>query len=352
MIIFSVNMIRVMIWEINKILNNIDEQKWKKLNKEDKTKVILELQILIAITYLIHLHLSGLPIKNQLHLLLKYYESEPIAFFPLTKYEVIELFFRFQPLIPIILYVNYVNQLQEDNQLQKDNKTKKRKLNTKKKSKRNKSMKGGYLFMLTSRGEKPIRGVDMEKFLEQMDEAVQSISYLPSSGPPAEGEQPNTYNAFALLYFLARNQQMNAAAYAMPYVGDYLNVFSRSTGARKPRGAMRSVNTMKYTNLLTLWSNLQKQYNKSESKKTMNEEFSDNYENFVKKYMGRKELREKKNEYQNYVEQLQKYKEKNDIEKKLFDAYEKAHPPKKDFMDKYGSLMSTLDQITMITSMI
>jgi hypothetical protein len=299
---------------------------------------------------LIHLHLSGLPLNRQLKLLLKYYEKEPVAFYPLQKRDVIELFFRFQPLIPIFLYVNYIGQIHHQKvSKQKSLKTKSSKsmksMKSLKKSKSTKSMKGGYLFMLTSRGEQPIRGVDMEEFLAKMDEAVQSVSYLPSAGPPEEGEQPNTYNAFALLYFLARNQHMNASFYAMPYIGDYVNIFSSGKG---PRGS----GTMKYSTLLRLWSSLQKEQAKADNRKTVNEEYSQNYENFVKEYMGRKEFRENQEDYKKYLDQLQTYKEKNDIEKKLFEAYEKKNPPKKDFVDKYGNIMSTLDQISMITSMI
>lgn len=333
-----------MIWETTKILESIDKTKWKKMTKSEKMNMIIELQILIAINYLIHLHLSKLPINKQLKLLLVYYEKEPLAFYPLQKIDVIELFFRFQPLIPVFLYINYIVDL-------KKTKNSKRKLIDPKKSKsKSKSMKGGYLFMLTSRGEKPIRGVDMENFLTKMDESVETISYLPSSGPPniENGEVPNTYNGFALLYYLARNQPSKAMMYSTPFAGDYLNIFSTNKGSQNRRIG----STRKYTDLLRSWSDLQKEAEKSNKKQSMNEEFMGNYEKFVKQYMGQKEFREKHDDYQQYLEQMQKYKEKNNIETKLFDAYNKAYPAKKDFVDKYGSAMSTLDHISMIAGMI
>ena len=100
-----------MIWEINKIIQTIDKDKWNRLSKQERLNLLYKIQILTAINYLIHLHISQLPLEKQLKLLLNYYHHEPDAFYPLQEVDVIELFFRFQPLIPVFLYINYVGQM-------------------------------------------------------------------------------------------------------------------------------------------------------------------------------------------------------------------------------------------------
>ena len=321
-----------MIWEINKIFQMIDKKKWNKLSDKQQKQFIIQIKIWVAINYIIHLHLSKRSIPQQLKLLLKYYNNEPNAFTPLQEKDVVELFFRVQPIIPILLYINYIG-------MTRVSKTQKKGMTSKRKSR---NMKGGYLFMLTSRGEKPIRGVDMEEFLSKMDEAVQDISYLPSSAPPEEGPS-NPYNGFALLYFLSRNKMDSASFYATPYLSDYINIFSKTKGLR--------AGTYKYTTLLRTWRKLQEEAKKAEKKQSANQEFMDNYEEFIKKYIGRQEFRERKDEYKTYLNNMSKYKEKNDIEKKLFEHYDKANPDPPDKLKQLEDRMSILDQITMVTSM-
>jgi hypothetical protein len=326
-----------MIWETNKLLKLIDKKKWNNMDDKQKKYILFQIQIMVAINYLVHLHLSKLSIKRQLKLLLKYHKEEPKVFYPLTEKDLIELFFKLQPLIPIILYYNYEYFNKEKRTTQKKSKI------TEKQSK-NKNMKGGYLFMLTSRGEKPIRGVDMEKFLEKMDETVQDISYLPSAGPSNPGEPSNPFNGFALLYFLSRNKLDNAGFYASPYIWEYLNIFDKTQGIRG--------NSYKYSTLLRLWNKYQEEIKRSERDQTMNQEFMENYESFIKKYMGRKELREKREEYKKYLNNLEKYKQRNEIEQKLMEAYDKSKPIPPSNLKKLEGPMSYLDMITQVTSLI
>jgi hypothetical protein len=322
-----------MIWETNKLLKMVDKKKWNKMDTKQKKHILFQIQIMVAINYLVHLHLSKLSIKRQLKLLMKYYEEEPKTFYPLKEKDLIELFFKLQPLIPIILYYNYAY-------FDKQRGTQKKSKITKRKSK-NKNMKGGYLFMLTSRGEKPIRGVDMEKFLEKMDDTVQDMSYLPSTAPSNPDQPSNPFNGFALLYYLSRNKMSNASFYALPYVWDYLNIFDKA----------KSGNSYKYSTLLKLWTSYQNEIKQTEREQTMNQEFEQNYEFFIKKYMGRKELREKKNEYKGYLNNLEKYKQKNEIEKKLMEAYDKANPMPPSSLKKLEKPASYLDMVTQVTSM-
>lgn len=332
-----------MIWEINKIFQIIDKKKWNKLNIKQKKQLIIQIKIWTAINYIIHLHLSKLPIHKQLRLLILYYRSEPHAFVPLEEKDIVELFFRIKPIIPVLLYINYIS-LRTKKRIKATSQKKSRSKRTSKtsrsvkksKSRKSKTMKGGYLFMLTSRGEKPIRGVDMENFLLKMDDAVQSVGYLPSAQPPEEGPS-NPYGGFALLYFLARNNMGNASFYMTPYISDYTNIFKGGT--------------YKYSTLLQLWKDYEQEIHRTEKKKTMDDEFMDNYEEFVKNYIGREEFRTKKDEYKKYLNNMQKYKEKNEIEKKLMEHYNKAKPDPPDKYEQMQGYMSTLDMITMATGM-
>lgn len=342
-----------MIWESNKIMSIIDKKKWGKLDTIQKKQLIAQVQIWLAIHYFIRLHLSGYSTDKQIHLLQKYYNEAPTAFNSMTLYEVMELYARIRPMIPYFLYLNYVimnrNQkrcsqrkmLTAGKSNSKKSKTKsksKKRASGKTKSKKEKQ-KGGYLFMLTSRGEKPIRGVDMERFLEKVDGSIQDISYLPSSAAGTEDAPAHPFNGFALLYFLARNKLGEGSFYAMPYVSDYLNPFGNG-------------GTYKYSSLLRLWSNLQKESRNTERKKSMEDEYANDYEKFVKKYMGRKEFRTKKDEYKEYLNNVQKYKLKHDLEQKLYEKYSKEHPDTPNpYIKKAQKYLSTLDKISMATSL-
>lgn len=336
-----------MIWESTKILSMIDKQKWKHLGKKEKKILVAQLQIWLAIHYLIRLHLSGYSPSKQFEMLKKYYEDYPNVFNSMTLYEVMELYSRIRPIVPYLLYLNYIVLERRQKKLQcklSQKKSRSKRKTTKSKIKlktetKSQKQKGGFLFMLTSRGEKPIRGVDMENFLKQVDSSVHDISFLPSSGPSG-GESPShPFNGFALLYFLARNKPQEGAYYASPYINDYTNIFKGGT--------------FKYSSLLRLWTDLQKEKNKVEKKKNMEDEYMNDYETFVKKYIGRKEYRTKKGEYQKYLNNIKEQKEKHNMEEKLYEHYNQHHPnPSEETNEKMKGYMSTLDMISMASSML
>ena len=347
-----------MIWEYKKMMKLIDTQKYQQLSPQYQKFLIVQLQIWIAIHYLIRLCLSSYSTSHQINLLIKFYHDQPYIFAPLTEVEVIQLYFFFKPMIPFFLYLNYVKSQQQCLQLpgntsQKIIKSKKKSnsRNSHKSQKSNKSkksqkhMKGGYLFMLTSRGEKPIRGVDMEEFLQKMDSAVQNVGYLPSSAPPTEDNLGHPYNGFALLYFLARGQTDTAQFYMSPYYSEYTNPIESMKGAHK--GDMR-----KYTTLYKLYEEYTEQKQKTERRENMDKEFLGDYQKFIKKYMGRKELRTQEEKYKSHLDNLKKLQEKENIESKMFGKYLKKNPIKPNKFKPYKKYMSILDQIGMVGSMI
>lgn len=321
-----------MIWEINKLFQIIDKKKWNKLTIKQQQQFIIQIKIWFAINYIIHLHLSKRTLAQQLKLLISYYHNEPNMFMPLHEKDIVELFFRIQPIIPVLLYINYIGVNKFSKTRSKKKSSKSHKSLKSHKSSKSHNMKGGYLFMLTSRGEKPIRGVDMEAFLSKMDNAVDTVSYLPSVTPSPDVPS-DPYNGFALLYFLSRNNLSNATSYVMPYIGDYINIFSASKSGYL-QGAY------KYSSLLSAWKNLQDEASKVKKKESANEEFMKNYESFIKKYIGKQEFREKKNDYKQYLNNVNKYKQRNEIEKKLFEHYNKANkdPPPKSVLDHISKM--------------
>lgn len=329
-----------MIWETQKIMKLIDTKKWNKLNKKQQKNILMNLQLWIAINYMIHLNLTGLSLKKQLKLLINYYNTEPHAFYPLKLPNVIELFFRVQPLIPLFLYVNYIMEPNQRLSRKKTKSNKKTQKNTNNKIQKEqqpiiKKQSGGYLFMLTSRGEEPIRGVDMENFLAKMDTAVQDISYLPTAAATEEGQPSHPYNGFALLYYLARNQPSSAGFFAMPYAGEYLNLFKGN-----PMGT-------KYSTVLRLWTDLQKEAKLAEKRTSAKEKFVEDYEKFTREYVGNKEFDEKKEEYKKYLEDIEEYKKKTEIEKQLLEAYEKKNPYNDTKDKKILNQAGKLDYLTM-----
>ena len=336
-------------WTHDNILKLINMEKWNKLTDSQKRGLLAQIKIWVAIHYLIMLNLSGYPINHQIHLLYKFYNDQPELFYPMKFFEVVDLYFRFKPMMLYYLYLNYsiVNRFPQSIQ-HKTQKHSHHSQNKTQKSKKSRStkMKGGYLFMLTSRGEKPIRGVDMERFLEKMDESIQDISYyVPAAGPNTEEDRGHPFNGFALLYFLARNKTTDAFTYALPYIGEYLNIFDAATGIH--RGSTR-----KYTTLLNLWQNLQSEAQKADSKQSMEEEYTKNYEKFIRKYINRSELEGKRDDYKKYLNEILDEKKKRETENKLFEHYNKKHPAPPDTLKDLRSKMSILDTITMFTGML
>jgi hypothetical protein len=341
-----------MIWESNKLLTMINKSKWNKLNIMQRKVLIAQLQIWLAIHYLIKLNLSGYSIEHQYKLLINYYNNHPQIFQPLSLSDLIQLYARIRPLIPYFLYLNYITA--EHVEIKSNGKTKNRTSKTKNRTSKtknrtsktknrtsktnNKLMKGGYLFMLTSRGEKPIRGVDMEKFLSKMDSSIKDISYLPGAGPNTEDNPGQPFKGFAFLYFMARDKLSDAAFYGMPYMADYMNL--KSDG-------------YKFGNTINLWSEYQKTKQQIEKKQSMEEEYMSDYEKYVKKYIGRKEYRTKKDEYKEYLNNIEKHKNKHEMEDKLYEHYTKQHPIETNKkLEQYQKYAGILDTIGMVSGML
>jgi hypothetical protein len=359
-------------WTHNNILELVNMKKWEHLTDSQKRGLLAQIKIWIAIHYLIILNMSGYPIEHQINLLQKFYEQQPELFYPMKLFEVVDLYFRFKPMMSYYLYLNYViaNRFPKKSNSQHLSRTTQKykhtsnnrtinnrtinnrtinnrtTINRHSKTRTNNKMKGGYLFMLTSRGEKPIRGVDMERFLEKMDDSIQNISwYLPTAGPNTEEDRGNPFNGFALLYFLARNKMSDAWSYALPYAGEYLNIFNAV-------GGIHQGSTRKYTTLLNLWQNLQAEAQKVDSKQSMEEEYTKNYEKFIRKYINRSELESKKDDYKKYLNEVLDEKKKSETENKLFNHYARKHPPPESKLNDLRSKMSVLDTITMFTGLL
>ncbi len=321
-------------WNTQSIVKRIDKSKWKLMEKPQKQALLLQMHLWFAIYYMIKLVTSKFTTQQQINLLLSFSRDNAHMFFPMNSDDIIEMYFRVKPLIPLLLHINYknkpsdpkdfMNYLKNNSYFQyMDNGTKYY------------NMIGGYLFMLTSRGERPIRGVDVENFLAKMDGVISKMNYMPTAGPSEGGSDP--LNGFSLLYFLLRNKPTDALFYATPYMSSFTNPFNLGRGAGYT-----------YTNLLSLWKDYQAELNKIDKKKMLEEQFLADYRAFANKY-GNKDAA-KEAEYKAYVNQVEQYKVDNKVDHELDAIYAKMKKPEpKTNLDQAASIADYIGIGTMFS---
>lgn len=326
-------------WNTGSIVKHVDINKWKLMNNPQKQALLLQMHLWFAIYYMIKLVTSKFDTQQQINLLLSFSRDNAHMFFPMNSDDIIEMYFRVKPLIPIFLQVNYANKPSDPkdflNYLKNNSYFKYMDNGTK-----YYNMMGGYLFMLTSRGEKPIRGVDVENFLAKMDDVVSKLNYLPTAGPSGEsGSDP--LNGFSLLYFLLRNKPIDATFYATPYISSFTNPFNLGRGAGYT-----------YTSLLSLWKDYKEEIEKTEKRRQLEDKFLEDYKLFLMKY-GTQDMQKKEQEYKAFVEHVKQYKSDNAVDKEIDTIYEKLKNLKKkpddsnlkktatvvDYIGMFGSFM-------------
>lgn len=178
-------------WNTQIIINNID--KWNE--QTNKQALLLQLHLWFAIQYMTKLIISKFTIQQQINLLFSFSSTNAHMFFPLNSDDILEMYFRVKPLIPLCLKMNsrntpndpneFMNYLKTNNYFQyMDNGTKYY------------NMMGGYMF-----------SNDEKNFQSKIDDISNNKPY-----------KHDPLNGFSLLYFIVRNNPTDAMKYISPCI--------------------------------------------------------------------------------------------------------------------------------------